>query len=73
VDDLSVLCSDEEASAGCEGGELVHEIEEEDLLEWVAAQLGKRVDFGYEVLVFELVASVPFYTVVKTFWDRKQV
>ena len=70
MNDLSVLCPNEEASAGGEGGELIHEIEEEDLLEGVSAQFGESINFSDKVLVFELIAGIPFYSIIESFWDR---
>ena len=70
---LPVLCPHEEASAGGEGGELVHEIEEEDFLEAVPAQLRECIYFSNKILVFELIASVPLHSIIKTLWNRQQI
>ena len=73
VDDLSFRGSDQQPSACGKGRVFIHEIKEEDLLERQVAEGGHSVDFFYEILMDELVLCVPFYSVVKTFRDGKQI
>jgi hypothetical protein len=70
---LAVLSAHQEASAGRDGGKLVHEVEEEDFLEGVPTEFGKGINLGHEVLVLEFVLSVPLYAVIEALGDGEEV
>lgn len=70
---LAVFTAHQEAGAGRHSGELVHEVEEEDLLEGVTTQFGQGIDLAHEVLVLEFVLGVPLDTVVEALGDGEEV
>jgi hypothetical protein len=59
--------------AGFEGWEFIHEIEEEQFIEWESTQLGNRINFPHEILVDEFVLGVPLDAVVEAFGDGEDV
>lgn len=73
MDHFSLGSPHEQASAGSEGGILVHEIEEEDLFEGQLAQRGHCIDFLHEILMDKLVLGVPLHPVVEALRDGKQL
>jgi len=63
--------SNENPSAGLESGVLIHKVEEEDLFERQVAQLGNRINFCHEILIFELVFGKPFNSAVEPLGNRQ--
>jgi hypothetical protein len=66
-----LIIAHDDSSAGLEGGEFVHEVQEEEFVEGQAAELGNCVDLGNEILMFELIFGEPFNTVEESFGDRE--
>jgi hypothetical protein len=73
VKDLALVVAKQDAGAGFEGGELVHEVEEEETIEGQAAQLGHSCDLSHEILVGELILGEPFDAVEEALGDWQQV
>lgn len=73
VHDLPLVVSDQKAGAGLEGGELVHEVEEEEPVEGETAQLGHRRHLGNKILVLELVLGEPLHALEEALGDRQQI
>lgn len=73
VQDLALIVAEDDAGASFEGGELIHKVEEEDLVEGQATQLGNCTHFGHEILMLELILSKPFNSIEEPLGDWQQI
>lgn len=71
--DCSILVSNYESSAQRDGRKLIEEVEEEHFLKWDSQKCCHCINLSNEVLVFELVASIPFKTIEEAFWDGEYI
>lgn len=73
MDHFSCGGADQQSGTSFEGGELVHEVDEEDLLERVPTQSGQGVDLGHKIFVLVHVLREPLHSLEESLGDGEQV
>ena len=73
VEDLALVVAEDDTGASFEGRELVHKVEEEELVKGKATQLGNCANLSHEILMFELVLGEPLDSVEEALGDWEQV
>lgn len=69
----SIRVPDQEAGAGSKGGEFIGEVVEEDFFKGITTEFGEGINLCHEILMLELIFSVPLYSVVETFRNWQEI
>ena len=69
----SLTVTHQKTSADRHSRKLVEEVKEKHLIEWELQQLGQSIYLGHQVLVFELISSIPLHSFVETLGNRQQL
>ena len=71
MNDLSLVSSHQDSTTSFKSGKLIHEVEEKHSFEWLACKFRDRVYLGNEILIFELMLSVPLDLSEESFRKRQ--